>query len=1132
MKHLSLLYLPTKTLAIITMKFKPFHSVFTYIILLSFITFSCTDDNNQNSSSNTNFKGLELLNSSQTGIDFRNTLNDDPLGNKNVLSSQFYYNGGGVGLADFDNDGLTDIVFTGNEVNNKIYRNTGNLKFEDKTENAGINENKNWSSGVSIIDINNDGLQDIYISQCFYVDDKEKMRNLFYINQGDFKFKESAKELGLDDAGIGTQAAFFDMDKDGDLDVYLLNENKYVLVQLETVFKELKDKEKLKAASGQMYRNDNGKFINITEEAGMLERSFGLGVLVSDFNNDNYPDIYVANDFTVPDRLYINQKNGTFKDQIKDKTDHISFYSMGCDIADFNNDGFQDLAVVDMATSDHFRGKTLMASMDSKAFNSYVKILKYQYQYMFNSFQINNGDGTFSNIAGFTGVQKTDWSWAALFADMNGDGLKDYYVSNGYKKYARDNDFRIEMEKIRSKNGGTVPLEMRKEMYEKMPTIRLRNLLYMNEGDLHFEENPKQYNYPDVGTFSYGAAYGDLDNDGDLELVVNNIDDEAHIIKNNTRENNAANYLSIKLKSPENPTLKQNSLVYIYYGDEVQVNEYSFVRGYLSSMEQRLFYGLNKVKEIDRIVVKWSDGKIQELGKTAVNQELEISYAPNKNSFENNRLKIQNLTKISDNSKVLEWVHKENDFEDFAKEVLLPQKQSTMGPAISVADVNQDGLDDIFLGGAAGQASSFYLQSEDGSFLATDAEYFNGGKFHEDNDAVFIDINGDKLDELLVASGGSGEMVNNEMLLQDRSYVIDKGIYKKAKMILPESTSSTYRIKKVDLDKDGLNEVFTLGAAKPGKYPLSETNTILKSDKRKFTDETKTLAPDFKNIPLVRDVEFSDFNKDGIEDFICVSEWGKPEIFVSNNGQYSLATDQYIKDEKYGWWQSVTKVDIDNDGDDDFILGNIGKNIKHKVSDKKPLYLYANDFDKNGTLDVVLAKEYKGKIVPARGKECSTEQMPFIENKIKTYKEFANSDIVDILGEKSVEESNKYKATTFGSYALINNNGAYEFQELPSYAQIAPIYDMEVLDINKDGYMDIIAVGNNYDTEYETPRLDAGRGVVLLNKNGERFEALMPYESGFSLDGNFRKVKIVNRKNDKLIIAAQNNGPIEMYSFK
>ena len=798
------------------------------LFLLVVIVSACTNENNSKGKNSKNFKALELVSSEYTGIDFKNTLNDDPKGDRNVLSSQFYYNGAGVGIADFNNDGLSDIVFTGNEVDNRIYKNKGDLKFEDVTENAGINENKNWSSGVSIIDINNDGLQDIYISQCFNYEEKDKMRNLFYINQGDFKFKESAKELGLDDPGIGTQAVFFDMDKDGDLDVYLLNENKYVLIALEKVFKELKDKEKLKAASGQMYRNDNGKFVNITEKAGMLERSFGLGVLVSDFNNDNYPDVYVANDFTVPDRLYINQKDGTFKDLIKEKTDHISFYSMGCDLADFNNDGFQDLAVVDMATSDHFRGKTLMASMDSKAFNSYVNVLQYQYQYMFNAFQINNGDGTFSNIAGFTGVQKTDWSWAALFADMNGDGLKDYYVSNGYKKYARDNDFRIEMEKLRNKHGGSVPLELREEMYAKMPSIRLRNLLYMNQGDLHFEENPDHCNYPDVGTFSYGAAYGDLDNDGDLEMVVNNVDEEAHILKNNTRENDAANYLSVKLQSPDNPAVKFNSLVYVHYKDQIQVNEYSFVRGYLSSMDQRLFFGLADFKKVDKIVVKWSDGKIQELGPTNTNQEIEITYAPNKNSFQNNQLQLTNLKRLSGKSEVLSWVHQENNFEDFAKEVLLPQKQSTMGPAVSVSDINKDGLDDIYVGGAKGQESSFYLQNERGSFDNVKSEFFQGGKYHEDNDAVFVDINGDSIEELLVASGGSGDMVGDEKLLQDRSYVIQDGIFKKAEKILPNSESSTYRIKKQDLNNDGRFEIFTLGAARPGKYPLSERNSIMK----------------------------------------------------------------------------------------------------------------------------------------------------------------------------------------------------------------------------------------------------------------------------------------------------------------
>ena len=1104
--------------------------IFSAIIYIFFAA-SCSEDGAESLSSEKSFESLELLPASYTGIEFANTLNDDPTGDNNVLSFPHYFNGAGVGLGDFNNDGLTDIFFAGNEVNNSIYKNLGDLKFEDVSEPAGINKNKFWASGVSVVDINMDGLLDIYVSQCGPTNDKSKMKNLFYINQGDFIFEEKAEEMGLADNGIGTQAVFLDMDKDGDLDVYLLNENKYVNIALATVFEELKKKENLIAASGKMYRNDGGTFTDITENAGMLEQSFGLGVLVSDFNEDGYPDIYVANDYSVPDRMYINQKNGTFKDMIKETTDHISFYSMGCDVADINNDGLQDIGVVDMATADHFRGKTLMASMDSEAFNAYVGILKYQYQYMFNSLQLNNGNGTYSNIAGYTGLQKTDWSWAALFADMNNDGYKDYYVSNGYKLYARDNDFRIEMEEMRQKNNGTIPLSLRKEMYFKMPSISLRNLLYINQGDLHFEENPVGCNYPDVGTFSYGAAYGDLDNDGDLELVVNNIDEKAHIVKNNTRENNAGNYLSIDLESSEDQTLCLNALVYVHHGDQVQVGEYTFVRGYLSSMDHRLFFGLGDLSEVDKIEIKWADGKIQSMGKTKTNQSLTINYKPDGSTLSDLTVKKTDLTQVSNSDLNIDWEHKENNFEDFALEVLLPQKQSTMGPAMVIEDLNKDGLDDIFLGGAFAQSSRTYLQKKDGTFEILASNAFEADKFCEDNDGVFVDPNGDGIPELITASGGSGEMVGKEELLQDRFYVVSKGAYQKAAKVLPENLSSTYRIKAVDLDQDGKEEVFVLGAAKPGRYPLSEQNVILSYEQNGYVDKTSTLAPEFATIPLARDIEFSDFNADGIQDFILVSEWGKPEIFVSNNGQYSLVSDDMISDEKHGWWQTIKKIDIDNDGDDDFVLGNIGKNLKHKVSNKKPLYLYANDFDNNGTLDVVLAKEYQGRIVPARGKECSTEQMPFIESKIKTYKEFANSDIVDILGEQSVDESKKFKATSFASYVLINKDGKFTYQELPSYSQVSPIYEMAVADINNDGYKDIIAVGNNYDTEYETPRLDAGRGTVLMNDNGKGFSALLPYESGLNLDGNFRKVGIIQRANDKLLVAAQNNGPLMFYKM-
>ncbi len=1105
-----------------------YFQVICYVFLVVILSMTaCSKD----SVSHQKLPSTELISPEYSGVHFNNALNDDPKGVNNILSFGYYYNGAGVGLGDFDNDGLVDLFFAGNEVDNRIYKNLGDLKFEDKTTSAGINQNKNWATGVSIVDINNDQLLDIYVSQGGPSGSKN---NLFFINQGGFKFKEMAQSMGLADDNFGTQAAFLDYDKDGDLDIYTLNESQYEGENVGFILDQIKDEKNLRKTSGNLYRNDgNLRFSNVSKEANVLEQSFGLGIAVSDFNHDNYPDIYVANDYSVPDRLYINQKNGTFKDEIKKYTNQIAYFAMGIDIADINNDGFQEIAIVDMATSDHYRGKTLMQSMDSKLFNQLVHGLDYQYQYMFNAFQLNNGNGSYSNIAGFAGVQKTDWSWSSLLMDLNLDGKRDYFVSNGYKKYWGDNDFKIYLGKIKEQYGGNVPLNLREEIYAKMPTIPLRNLIFMNAGNLHFEQNPSYFAYPEAESFSYGTAYGDLDNDGDLELVVTNVDSKAHIIKNNARENNAGNYLTLKLKHPENSALCYNAKVKIYYDGQIQVAENSFTRGYLSSMDQRIFFGLGPAKKVDKIEILWPDDMIQIIENPSINQQLDILYSPGKKgTWEITSKKAVQLDPVAPSDIGISYQHQENQFEDFAKEVLLPQRQSTLGPSLAVGDMNNDGLDDIFLGGATGQKAQFYLQEKDGQFSLQDDVVFNYDRNTEDIDALFVDPNRDGTKEIIVASGGGGEMEGQDVLLHDRFYAFGGGKYNKISNVLPQEVKASYKIKSADLDQDGSDELLICGAAKPGKYPQSEASKLYRYQNNQYVDVTDAVIPRLSSIPLVRDVAFSHINEDQILDIIVVSEWGSPTIFCSDkDGNYTDQSDQYLSEKKHGWWSSVLAVDIDNDGDDDYILGNIGKNIKHKVKETKPLLLYANDFDDNGTLDVVLAKEYKGKIVPARGRECSSEQMPFITEKFESYSSFASADLVDILGEESIEASQKFQATDFGSYLLRNEQGKLVYEPLPDLAQIAPISSSVHVDINKDGYQDIIIGGNYYDTEYETPRQDAGRGLVLLNIQGKDFQALSPTESNLNLNGNFRKLALVQRASDQLLIASENNGPLKIYSI-
>ena len=770
--------------------------------------------------------GLELLDSQHTGIDFINTLQDDPLSDKNVLSYQHYFNGAGVGIADFNRDGLQDIFFAGNEVPNELYINKGDLKFEKLGPGSGINKNKVWSSGVSIVDINNDSYPDIYVCQQGPYTEKDR-KNLFYINNKDLTFTESAGVMGLDDPNYSTQAAFFDYDKDGDLDCYVMNESKYVGVILAAVYEDLKKEGSMEAASGKLFENTgNLKFIDVTKKAGVLNYGYGLGLSITDINGDNWPDIYVANDYTVPDFMYINQQDGTFKESIKEYTRQISYFGMGCDVADINNDGYVDIGVVDMAAEDHFRDKTLMAGMDSEGFKYYFYELGYQFQYMFNSLQLNNGNNTFSNIAALAGVLKSDWSWAAIFADLNLDGYKDYYVSNGFRRYARDNDFRIKMAEIREENGGTVPLNRREELYKLMPEIKLVNKMYINDGNLHFNDRSGNFSHPDFPSYSYGVATADLDNDGDLDLVLNNIDQKASILKNNIRETSDHNYIKVILDHPNNAK-KLTSKVYVYTPDGFQLQEYNFVRGYESTMEESLIFGLGSIDKIDSIKVIWPDLKVQLVDKVVINQTIKIQYNPT-GTFQKTK-PVASLLQLQDPAELnINFKHIENPYDDFETEVLLPQKQSAYGPALAVGDVNNDGLDDFFVGGAKGQVGVLYIQEGNGSFKQADTQPWEIDVMSEDVDAIFVDPNRDGNPDLFVLSGGSGDFVNEKHLLADRFYAnTGDGRFAKVGNILPDNQSASYSIISENIDSDPENELLIFGAAQAGKYPLSEKTILL-----------------------------------------------------------------------------------------------------------------------------------------------------------------------------------------------------------------------------------------------------------------------------------------------------------------
>ncbi|MFT7452481.1 MAG: hypothetical protein ACI9VN_003215 [Patescibacteria group bacterium] len=1110
------------------------------LLFLFVLALGCKKDQQTDRSNTTTATSSEplftLLPSSQTGIDFRNDLEEDVSDEtKNILSFDYFFNGAGVAIGDINKDGLPDVFMSGNEVPNRLYLNKGNMQFEDITEKAGINVNKNWATGVTMADVNGDSHLDIYVCQGgSKLTPWEDKANLLYINNGDMTFTEKAAALGLNDSNIGTQAAFFDYDKDGDLDCFVLNESKYTLVAHATIFKELEVKENMLRASSHLYRNDGGKYKQVTESAGVLEYGFGLGLAISDLNRDGWPDIYVANDYSVPDFLWINNGDGTFTDKAKEMTNHLSFYSMGIDIADINNDGQFDIGVVDMAADDHIRAKTLMVSMDIPTFWYYINDRDYHYQYMFNAMQLNNGNNTFSNVANMVGVASTDWSWSSLFADFDNDGYKDYFVSNGFRRYARDNDFRIAMEKRRTEVGGSIPLDERQKFYDMMPTIKLSNKMYHNDQKLHFKSVEKNWGL-DQPSFSSGAAYADLDMDGDLDLIVNNVAMEAFVYQNNATTINKNHYLRLQLKGKDSATPITNTLVEIFYKDQQQILELMNTRGYESAVEEVLHFGLGKEDKVDRIEITWPNGKVQTLNDVKADQQLVVvqNEAESKVAAKKSKPNFV-LNPVDAKTLGIDFSHVENEYDDFAKEILLPQKQSTHGPCIAVADVNGDGLDDFYVGGAANSNGVLYIQNQDGTFgYNPDHQIWAFDKESEDVGALFFDADGNGLLDLYVVSGGGGEFAPGAKELRDRLYInTGNGKFSKAPQALPQAFAAGSCVKAADYDGDGDMDLFVGGRAVPGKYPYPSRSYILKFDNFKYSDVTAEVAPTLMQPGLVTDAVWTDFNNDSTMDLIIVGEWMAPSFYQNNGGKFDDVTESKGNPEMKGWWYSIETADVDNDGDLDLICGNLGTNAKFKASYKKPFNVFATDFDQNGTYDIVLSKEYKGKMVPTRGRQCSSEQMPFIKDKFPTYKEFATAGIDDILGKDKMKEALNLTVTDFESKVLINNgDGTYSAKALPRLAQAAPLNGIIVKDINKDGNLDLISAGNMYNTEVETPRYDAGTGLIMMGDGKGNFEAIPSGTSGFFADKDVKDIALLRTKGKDLVLVANNGEALEVFQF-
>ncbi len=1095
----------------------------------------------------------------ETGIHFSNSIVEND--SINPIDITNIYNGGGVGVGDFNNDGLQDLYFAGNLVSNKLYLNKGDFKFEDITDKAGTGGNGEWCRGVAVVDINADGLQDIYVSATLKHSGDQR-KNLLYVNQGVDKdklprFKEMAGEYGLADTGQSTQAAFFDYDNDGDLDVYIVTNAVNTSVFPDNFHPVLRNGEN--PSTGRLYRNDwsdslkHPFYTDVSKEAGIQTEGYGHSVNITDINGDGWKDIYVTNDFISNDLLWINNHDGTFSEELSTYFKHTSANAMGNDIVDVNNDGLADVVALDMDPEDNFRKKMMLNSISYQKYQN-SDHFGYNYQYVRNTLQLNQGPRVgkndsvgvpaFSDIGFFAGIAETDWSWTPLVTDFDNDGNRDIIVTNGYPKDLTDHDF------ISYRNQAT-NIATKKTILSQIPEVKLHNYAFKNNADLTFSDVTTSWGM-DMPSFSNGAVYADLDNDGDLDVVVNNINSEPIVYNNNTRQKlaDSSHFLQIRFVGDNKNTNGLGAYANVYYDStKMQYWENTPYRGYLSSVDSRALFGLGKTTKVDSVVIRWPNGKMQRIQNINADTLLVVNIADAKAdfSFTHDVIATNTLFREISDSVNIHFVHREKDFVDFNLQKLLPHKLSEFDPALAAGDIDNNGLDDMIIGGSVGYSAQVFLQQVNGTFLskALTADTGTDKKKSQDLGILLFDADNDGDADLYIASGGYINDHNNACY-EDRFYVNDgKGNFKPDTTALPKNLTSKFCVRAIDYDKDGDLDLFVAGRVDPWNYPKPVSSFIFRNDSKdgkiKFTDVTSTVAKDLTNIGMVCDAVFTDFDNDGWQDLVLAGEW-MPVTFLKNDkGVFKNVTAASGISTQTGWWNSIVPGDFDNDGDIDYIAGNVGQNSFYKASDQYPVSVYAKDFDNNGSYDAIPSlylptsmEDQAKREFPAQGRDDLIKQMIAMRSKFQSYRTYAMSTMDSVLSPEQLKGAIIYRANNLKSCYIRNDgNGKFSLQPLPTQAQFSMLCGMVADDFDGDGNLDVVINGNDYGTDVSTGRYDALNGLFMKGDGKGNFMPLTILQSGIYIPGNGKAlVKLRSKSGSCLLAAAQNRGPLKIFKAK